>query len=64
MGKATTTGFMAYQSLLVFWRQIHFYVNNQFYLKQSSLTWVHSLIVKNIYISTYSVYSVIYNNSV
>ena len=25
-----------------------FYVNNQFYLKQFSLAWVHSLIVKNI----------------
>ena len=34
-----------------------FYVNNQFYLKQFSLAWVHSLIVKNISISNYSVYS-------
>ena len=25
-----------------------FYVNNQFYLKQFRLTWVHCLIVKNI----------------
>ena len=38
-----------------------FYVNNQFSLKQFGLAWVHSLIVKNISISTYSV---IYNNSV
>ena len=38
-----------------------FYVNNQFYLKQFGLAWVHSLIVKNISISNYSV---IYNNSV
>ena len=27
-----------------------FYENNQFYLKQFSLAWVHSLIIKNIYI--------------
>ena len=32
-----------------------FYVNNQFYLKQFSLAWVHSLIVKNSSISNYSV---------
>ena len=32
-----------------------FYTNNQFYFKQFSLAWVHSLIVKNIYISSYSV---------
>ena len=38
-----------------------FYVNNQFYLKQFGLAWVHSLIVKNISISNYSV---IYNNLV
>ena len=30
-------GFMAYQPLLVILRQIHFYVNNQFYLKQFRL---------------------------
>ena len=30
-------GFMAYQLLSVIYRQIHFYVNNQFYLKQFSL---------------------------
>ena len=34
-----------------------FYVNNQFYFKQFSLAWVHSLIVKNISISNYLVYS-------
>ena len=38
-----------------------FFVNNQFYLKQFGLAWVHSLIVKNISISSCSV---IYNNSV
>ena len=48
-------GFIAYQPLQVIYRQIHFYVNNQFYLKQFSLTWVHSLIIKNISISNYSV---------
>ena len=37
-----------------------FYANDQFYFKQFSLAWVHSLIVKNITISNYSVYS---NNS-
>ena len=30
-------GFMAYQPLLVIYRQIHFYVNNMFYWKQFSL---------------------------
>ena len=34
-----------------------FYINNQFYLKQLSLAWVRSLMVKNITISNYSVYS-------
>ena len=34
-----------------------FYVNNKFYLKQFSLAWVHNLIVKNISISNYSIYS-------
>ena len=29
-----------------------FYVNSKFYFKQSSLAWVHSLIVKNISISS------------
>ena len=52
---------MAYQPLQVIQRQIHFYVNNQFYLKQFSFAWVYSLIVKSISISNYSV---IYNNSV
>ena len=47
--------FMAYQPLKVIWRLIHFYVYNQFYFKQFSLAWVHSLIVKNISISNYSV---------
>ena len=32
-----------------------FYTNNQFYFKQFSLAWLHSLIVKNISISSYSV---------
>ena len=32
-------------------------LNNQFYFKQFSLALVHSLIVKNISISSYSVYS-------
>ena len=32
-----------------------FYTNNQFYFKQFSLGLVHSLIVKNIPISSYSV---------
>ena len=32
-----------------------FYTNNQFYFKQFSLAWVHSLIIKNISISSYSV---------
>ena len=32
-----------------------FYANGQFYSKQFSLAWVHSLIVKNISISSYSV---------
>ena len=31
-----------------------FYTNNQFYFKQFSLAWVHSLIVKNFSISRYS----------
>ena len=34
-----------------------FFVNNQSYFKQFSLTWVHTLIVKNISISIYSGYS-------
>ena len=34
--------------------QIHFYVNNLFYLKQFILAEVHSLIVENISISNYS----------
>ena len=32
-----------------------FYTNNQFYFKQFRLAWVHSLIVKNISISSYSI---------
>ena len=35
--------------------QIHFYTNNQFYFKQFSLAWVHSLIAKKISITSYSV---------
>ena len=34
-----------------------FVLNNQFYFKQFILAWVHNLIVKNISISNYSVYS-------
>ena len=34
-----------------------FYANDQFYFKQFSLAWVHSLIVKYISISNYSVKS-------
>ena len=34
---------------------IPFYTNEQFYLKQFSLAQVHSLIVKNISLSSYSV---------
>ena len=33
-----------------------FYTNNQFYFQQLSLAWVHSLIVKNISISSYLIY--------
>ena len=47
--------FMAYQPLWVIKCQIHFYTNNQFYFKQISLTYVYSLIVKNISISSYSI---------
>ena len=48
---------MSYQPLWDIWCQIHFYTNNQFYFKKFSLAWVHSLIVKNISISSYSVQS-------
>ena len=43
-----------------------FYTNNQFYFRQFSLAWVHSLIVKNISISSYSIYSnsSVLNNSI
>ena len=41
--------------LVGFYGQIYFYVDSQLYFKQSSLAWVHSLIVKNISISSYSV---------
>ena len=34
-----------------------FYTNNQFSIKQFSLTWLHSLIGKNISISSYSIFS-------
>ena len=47
--------FMAYCRL--FNAKFIFYGNNQFYFKQFSLEWVHSLFVKNISISNYSVYS-------
>ena len=39
-----------------------FNANSQFYFKQFSWAWVHSLIVKNISISSYSVYSNIANS--
>ena len=39
-----------------------FYVNNQFYFKQFSLAWEHSLIVKAFLFQT--IQAVIYNNSV
>ena len=48
---------MAYQPLKVILRQIHFYVDNQFYFKQFSLAWEHILIVKNIYFPNYLGYS-------
>ena len=35
--------------------QIYFYANNHYYFKQFSLAWVHSLIVKNISISSNSI---------
>ena len=47
-------GFYGISTFVGYLMQIHFYVNNLFYLKQFSLTWVHSLIVKNISISNYS----------
>ena len=50
-------GFMAYQPLQVIYRQIRFYVNYQFYFNKFSLVWVHDLIIKNISILSYSVYS-------
>ena len=31
-----------------------FYTNNQFYIEQFSLAWMHSLIVRSMYISSYS----------
>ena len=40
-------GFMTYQPLSVISILIHFYTNNQFYFKQFSLAWMHSLIVNN-----------------
>ncbi len=46
---------MANQRLLVIKSQIHFYTNNQFDFKQFSLAEVHSLTIKNISISSYSV---------
>ena len=49
---------MAYEPLQVIYCQINVHTNNHFYFKQFSLEWVHSLIVTNISISSYSVYSV------
>ena len=56
--------FCSLQLMVVSWlgfivisRRIHFYVNNQFYFNQFSLAWVHSLIVQNISILNYSIYS-------
>ena len=40
-----------------------FYANKQFYFKQFSIAWVHSLIIKNISISIYSVYLNSYNSN-
>ena len=48
--------FMAYKSLYVIQCQTHSYTNIQFYFKQFSFELVHGLIVKNICISSYSVY--------
>ena len=39
------------------------FLYNQFYFKQFSLAWVHSLIVKNIFISSYSVFSNSFNST-
>ena len=50
-------GFMAYQPLKVIQYQIHFHTNKQFYFKQFSLAWVHSLIVKSISILSYLIES-------
>ena len=47
-------GFYGISTLVGYLTQNPFYVNNQFYLKQFSLAWVHSFIVKNISISNYS----------
>ena len=55
--------FIAYQPLQVIQWQIHLYTNSQFYFKQFSLASVHSLIVKNISISNYSVYSNSFNSA-
>ena len=44
--KFVCLGFMAYQALKIISCQIYFYTNKQFYFKQFSLAWVHSLIVK------------------
>ena len=49
-------GFYGISTFVGYYRQIHFYVNNQFYLKQFSLEWVHSSIVKTISILNNSVY--------
>ena len=43
-------GFMEYQPLKAIWCQIHFYIKKQFYFKQFSLAWVHSLIVKKTFL--------------
>ena len=50
-------GFYGISNFVVYLMPNLFYTNNQFYFKQFSLAWVHSLIVKNISISNYSVNS-------
>ena len=45
-------GYMAYQHLLATQCQIHFYANEQFYFKQFSLAYIHSLIVKTFLFQT------------
>ena len=39
----------------LYFKQYSFYTNKQFYLKQFSLAYVHSLMVKNTSISNFSI---------